>query len=301
MTMSARDQILNRLRTTLARSDLRFPPADPMPLTDQTRMAVTRAMGGAPELAARFCAEVAKLHATAEVVESPAEARLALINRLQLWHKEEEAAIKGARLTTGQEKMVLGWDPKAIPLESVREALADMGFELVTPAALTSIDSRERVRHIRFGITSAHAAFAATGTLLLAHGPHSSRSASLLPFRHVALVPLSRLYPNVEAWLAERRERDLLEFLRVHANIALVSGPSKSADIEMNLTLGVHGPKFLHVILFDDLREDDETWVGIVTYDPNEDDTLPALNPFVRGYGDERARPQTPAESADAG
>ncbi|MGL4650698.1 MAG: LUD domain-containing protein, partial [Caldilineaceae bacterium] len=185
--MAARDQILNRLRTTLARTDLRFPPQDPEPLTHTTRMAVTHAAGGAPELASRFVAELAKLHGTAEVVESPAEARLALITRLQIWHKEEEAAVKGVRLTTGQERMVLGWDPKAMPLESVRDALGDMGFELVTPATLASPESREAVRHIRYGVTSAQAAFAATSSLLLAHGPLTSRLASLLPFRHIAL------------------------------------------------------------------------------------------------------------------
>lgn len=295
--MAARDQILDRLRTTLARPDLRFPAQDPPPLTDGTRMAFTHASGGAPELAGRFVAELTALHGSAEVVESPAEARLALINRLQRWQKEEEAAIKGARLETGQERMVLGWDARAMPLESVGEALGDMGFTLVTPTSLASSEAREAVRHIRYGVTSAHAAFAATGSLLLASGPQTPRAPSLLPFRHVALVPLSRLYPNIEAWLAERRERDLLQFMRAHANLALVSGPSKSADIEMNLTLGVHGPKFLHVILFDDMRPDDAPWVGVVTYDPDEDETLPNLNPFGAGFGTER--PPRPPEPAD--
>jgi len=288
--MASRDQILGRLRASLARPDLRFPPLDTPPLTAGTRMAITRATGGSPELAARFCTELTKLHGTAEVAASPAEARLALITTLQNWHKEEEAAAKGARLATGQERKVLAWDPGALPVPSVREALADMEFEMVAPPVLHSRESREQVRHIRYGITGAHAAFAATASLLLAHGPHTSRSASLLPFRHVALVPFSRLYPNVEAWLAERREQDLLEFMRRHANIALVSGPSKSADIEMNLTLGVHGPKYLHVILFDDMSEDD-SWLGVVTYNPEEDETLPSINPFMRPMGEEPAPP----------
>lgn len=296
--MTARDQILNRLRTTLARTDLRFPPPEPMPLRDDERSPLTSAPGGGPELPARFVAEIEALHGTADVVESPAEARLALINRLQMWYKEEEAAIKGARLPTGHERKVLGWDPRALPLESVADALADMGFELVAPKSLDDAHAREMVRHIRFGLTSAQAAFAATASVLLAHGQHMSRVAGLLPYRHIVLLPISRLYPNVESWLAERRETNLLEFTRRHSNITLISGPSKSADIEMNLTLGVHGPRHLHVILFNDLQADDEPWVGVVTYDPEEDETLPAINPFAAVPGDERPRQSSPARTA---
>jgi L-lactate utilization protein LutC len=89
--------------------------------------------------------------------------------------------------------------------------------------------------------------------MLMLTGPGVNRAASLLPFRHIALIPFSKIYPTMEHWLAEQREDGrLVDTYRSRANVSLITGPSKSADIEMALTLGVHGPKFVHAILFDD-------------------------------------------------
>ncbi len=128
-----------------------------------------------------------------------------------------------------------------------------MNLLLVAPESLDNDAEREAIRFIRYGVTGVDAAFASTGSMLMISGPGKSRAASLLPYYHIGLIPFSRLYPTVEAWLAEQREAEtLLEALRDQANVTMITGPSKSADIEMNLTLGVHGPKFVHAILFDD-------------------------------------------------
>jgi L-lactate utilization protein LutC len=249
--MTAREEILNKLRTTLARPDLRFPPAQVEPLTPETRMTVTSAEGNKLDLARRFGAELQQLHGTFELVDSPAEARLALIMRLQAWIAEEAQNAKGVRLGTEQERSVLIWHPEALPVPGVADALSDLELTVVMPAELRSAESREAVRYIRYGVTGAEAAFASTGSILVASSPQTSRAASLLPFRHLALIPFTRLYPTVEDWLRAQRQQDkLVNYLRAHANLAMISGPSKSADIEMNLTLGVHGPKFVHAILF---------------------------------------------------
>jgi L-lactate dehydrogenase complex protein LldG len=69
------------------------------------------------------------------------------------------------------------------------------------------------------------------------------------------LIPLSKLYATAEAWIAQQRTAGtLIHYLRHSANVTLISGPSKSADIGGLLTLGVHGPKVVHAILFDDIE-----------------------------------------------
>jgi L-lactate dehydrogenase complex protein LldG len=251
--VTARDEILNRIRVILSRPDLPFPPVDAPPLDAAARMAVTSAEGEQVDLAMRFGAELALLYGTFEVLDSAVEARLALVNRLREWADEEEAARKGPALDTRQERMVLAWAPDRLPVGGLAEMLEDVGWQLVVPTTLATPESRDAVRFIRFGLTGVDAAFAATGSMLVAAAEGQSRVASLLPLRHIALIPFSRLYRNVEEWLAARREAgDLADILRRRAAWHMITGPSKSADIEMNLTLGVHGPKFVHAILFAD-------------------------------------------------
>jgi L-lactate dehydrogenase complex protein LldG len=251
--MSTRDEILSRIRIILSRPDLPFPPAEAPPLTDEVRMTVTSAEGDQRDLAVRFGAELALLYGTYEILDSEVEARLALVSRLSQWKAEEEAERKGPALDTGQEHMVLAWAPERLPVDGIAETLADVGWQLVVPTNLATPESRDAVRFIRFGLTGVDAAFAATGSMLVGSGEGQSRSASLLPLRHIALIPFSRLYRNFEEWLAEMREAGSLpELLRERAAWHMITGPSKSADIELNLTLGVHGPKFVHAILFAD-------------------------------------------------
>ncbi len=256
---SARTEILGKLRTTLARPDLRFPPPAPPELTDATRMTVAQTEGGLEELAQRFGAELQALHGTFEIAETATEARLALINRIINWIEQEEKERKGVVVVSGQERSVLAWTADKLPIDGLGPTLDDLGLTLVAPTDLRTPESREKVRHIRYGITGVEAAFAATGSMLLVAGPGTNRAASLFPFRHIALIPFSRLYRSFEEWLAEQRELGtLVDTFRQRANLTLITGPSKSADIEMNLTLGVHGPKFVHAILFDDSPIDDD-------------------------------------------
>lgn len=95
------------------------------------------------------------------------------------------------------------------------------------------------------GLTSAAFGLAETGSLVLAAGPTHSRLSSLLPPIHCVLLPESRIVPSIFDWAAQRPES-------FPSNLVLVSGPSKTADIEQTLVVGVHGPRRLVVVVYPD-------------------------------------------------
>ncbi len=94
------------------------------------------------------------------------------------------------------------------------------------------------------GITSADFAIADTGTLAFLSGKGLSRSVSLLPPLHIAIVPINALVEDLDTVLAQ-----VLDAGEMPSCLTLVTGPSRTADIEQVLTIGVHGPCALHVIL----------------------------------------------------
>lgn len=94
------------------------------------------------------------------------------------------------------------------------------------------------------GVTDVIAAIAETGTLVVGPGPRHSRGAFLVPPVHVALVEPARILPDlVDLWPA------LGPAQRLPAALTLISGPSKTADIEGILITGVHGPRDVHVLV----------------------------------------------------
>jgi L-lactate dehydrogenase complex protein LldG len=112
---------------------------------------------------------------------------------------------------------------------------------LATP---TSADFRNHAAQADVGITTVDAAIAETGTLLLTTAPGRPRVTSLLPTTHIALVRVGQLVPRLlDAWT-------LLGALPSAA--LFVTGPSRTSDIENDLTIGVHGPAAVHVILGDE-------------------------------------------------
>jgi L-lactate dehydrogenase complex protein LldG len=96
------------------------------------------------------------------------------------------------------------------------------------------------------GITDVQAAVAETGSLVVCSGPGRARGLSLVPPVHIAIVKTSDIVPDlIDLWNDSRIRPRLTE----SSNVVLVTGPSKTADIEGVLITGVHGPREVHVVL----------------------------------------------------
>jgi L-lactate dehydrogenase complex protein LldG len=100
----------------------------------------------------------------------------------------------------------------------------------------------------------AYAAIAETGTLMLPSAPERPTTINLLADTAIVLLRVSRLVGAYEeAWDMLRAEwQDTLSGGFMPRNVMLVTGPSRSADIEQTLELGAHGPRRLHVVLVED-------------------------------------------------
>ena len=94
------------------------------------------------------------------------------------------------------------------------------------------------------GITSAEYGLCDTGALVVLAGSQESRLASLLPVVHVTVLPADRILTGLDELFTVLPDPGA-----VSASMVLIGGPSRTADIEQILTLGVHGPRELHLVL----------------------------------------------------
>jgi len=116
------------------------------------------------------------------------------------------------------------------------------------PGVRSGITDREELRELcataDIGITSADYALADTGTLVLLSSPQEARMISLLPPAHIAVVPRARILTGLD---------ELFSLLPNPADatssMVLITGPSRTADIEQILVRGVHGPGALCVVV----------------------------------------------------
>ncbi|CAG0927139.1 hypothetical protein TFLX_00380 [Thermoflexales bacterium] len=224
--MTTREETLTRIRQALqtGRLPVATPNDRPATLTPES------------DRAARLALFVREAQANGSEVFQPAT----LDDVVEMLHELMKQA--------GQQAIT--WPDEDLPLPNIREILFRAGVtrhvpNLPTEAALRR-QTWENLDGIRVGITGTLAGVADTGSIVVQSGRHRSRAASLLPETHIALLPIERLYPSLQAFFAAHSPQELTQN---SSNLVFITGPSRTADIEMIITRGVHGPKRLCVIL----------------------------------------------------
>jgi L-lactate dehydrogenase complex protein LldG len=142
---------------------------------------------------------------------------------------------------TGEVALPLG-DPILDALE-LPTRVAAAGIRVLRPDAP---DWDERLAVAPVGVTASCCAVAATGTVAVRAGPGAPRATSLLPPVHVCVVRTGDVVDELEDAIA-RVAADALP-----SALIWIGGPSRTADLEMKPTIGVHGPKIVELIVVDE-------------------------------------------------
>ena len=198
-------------------------------------------------------------------IEARAEARRAeLLDRMAEmaarngWHVQRSASFedavgyvvslvreKGAGLIVRSDHDVL----KRMPLDNALRRQGARVKVVKTSRSAGRWQLREEMARAHLGITGVDYAIAETGTCVLLPRQGVSRVVSLLPPIHVAIVEANQVYETLDDLFALRR----LAFQEGRGDMgsymSFISGPSRTADIEQTLVIGVHGPKEVHLVL----------------------------------------------------
>lgn len=216
-------EFLARIAARRGRPVLESPP--PRPGHVRARPVPPANMAGREAMADWFARELTRLSGTVEIVTG-------------LEAAGQAAAAHIARVCAPGD--VIFWDDPIA--RSAQPPIEAAGF-----TAYLWPQERFRCAGAVAGVTTALFAVAETGSIALNSSAAHGRIVSLLPPLHVAIVPTSRLLATVGDYFKEVAAMDHLP-----AALNLVTGPSRTADIEMELSIGVHGPASLHVVLYDD-------------------------------------------------
>jgi len=213
----SREQILGKVRDALGRRA--GAPAPPMPPTARV---APRAPGEPEAEIAQLLAEIGKLNGVTRRLANRDELRTALAELV----KTED--VKKATLWTTPD--LADW--------GVAESLEALGVEIVLAQA-----DKHLVAACELGVTGVDAALPETGTLQLLSSPERPRVVSLLPRVHLAIFTPAVLRGDLHQAFAAAKDAGYSVF---------VTGPSRTSDIELTLTLGVHGPKSLYAWLINE-------------------------------------------------
>ena len=142
---------------------------------------------------------------------------------------------------TKQEKIICAPEMPAEAMTTLTSLCAEKGIRLITSGM------RARLGGIDIGLTMAVAVIAETGTVVVRSINEEVRLASMVAEIHIAVLPASAIVADSYAL-----ESQLVAWMGQPDYTAFVTGPSRTADIERVLALGVHGPLELHILILED-------------------------------------------------
>ena len=181
-------------------------------------------------LTGQFIEELRKISGNAEFIENE-EAIKDFILRLILDRSSNSFAI---------------WESDLIRTLNLREALQDKGLKAA------ALNDKEEMAEADIGITEADFAIADSGTLVLIANERQPRSVSLIPPIHIAILKSTKIVANIHDLFAHLTNSvaEMGSINDLSSCMTFITGPSRTADIELNLTLGVHGPKEIFVLVY---------------------------------------------------
>ena len=220
---AARDAVLARVRNALGKSDRAAAHAEAEAYIAAHRHGPRPAMPA--DLVGRFMARATDMQSSVERLADRASIPPAVAGYLAALDLPPELALQ-------QSRAGVCWPE-----------FADLDWE----AAGLAIEARPTTGQDRIGITGAFCAIAETGTLVMLTGAQTPTATTLLPDTHVAVVRADRIVSGMEeAFALVRRERG-----RLPRAVNLISGPSRTGDIEQTIVLGAHGPFRVHILVLD--------------------------------------------------
>lgn len=189
-----------------------------------------KAKPGEDELVQHFMANAEKLTIKCQLVTNKDDVQ----SKVSQWLTELNA------------KSVICWDSPELKQVSVPDVCQTLGLNLILWDQ--QADRQEMIRkcaNVDVGITWADYGIANTGSLAILSNPVQSRAVSLLPAIHIAIFQRKNILPHMGDIFAK------LDYVNLPSSLTFITGPSRTSDIEMDLTLGVHGPRQVFILILD--------------------------------------------------
>lgn len=204
------------------------------------------AQGPAPQPTGREALAEVPWLAAGESWDQAQAALEALGDRLEKVDSHQElAAAIGEIVRKHQVKLAVRWDHPLLDQVGIDSLLAEQGA--ACQPIIAEEDLRGPAAQAQLGITVLDALVTGSGSLVMRHGPGRERAVSLLPEVHLALVTPERrvraihdLTPLWQQWRARPEGPP--------SAVTMVTGHSRTADIELIIVSGVHGPKYVYVL-----------------------------------------------------